>query len=100
MRVQRARSCQIITRMSGGTAQFYAELLRSECVTDRPHLPDKGRGCNHAGRAIIHVNALGAFQTSPRSGPSEPLAPSTTSLRLLGHADMVDGPIAWLSMRS
>lgn len=84
----------IVTDDLAGTARFYAELFDLE-VRDGPppSRPDQVRWVyDGTGRAIVHLNARGAFQVFKRDARSGPTTGAVhhVALNCEGFADMVD----------
>lgn len=94
MRVNALDHVNIITDDLHGTARFYAELLDLE-VRDGPppFTPDQVQWVyDDAGRPIIHVNALGAFQVFERDARPGPATGAVhhVAFNCSGHAEMIE----------
>jgi catechol 2,3-dioxygenase-like lactoylglutathione lyase family enzyme len=93
MRVDTLDHVNIVTDDLPGTARFYAEVFGLD-VRDgpAPSRPDKVQWAyDDQGRAILHLNATGAFQVFKRDvTPGETTgAVHHVALKCAGHAEMV-----------
>jgi catechol 2,3-dioxygenase-like lactoylglutathione lyase family enzyme len=94
MRVNALDHVNIVTEDVAGTARFYADLLDLQ-VRDGPGgmRPDLVQWVyDDAGRPIVHVNAVGAFQPFPRDSRPGPTTGAVhhVAFNCTGHAEMVD----------
>ncbi|HWA63041.1 MAG TPA: VOC family protein [Caulobacteraceae bacterium] len=84
----------IVTPDVAGTARFYADLLDLD-VRDGPGgmRPDLVQWVyDRENRAIIHVNAIGAFQPFPRDARPGPTTGALhhVALNCSGHGEMIE----------
>lgn len=92
MRVNALDHVNIITDDMAGTTGFYADLLDLE-VRDGPppFKPEEVQWLfDSAGRAIIHVNRVGAFQVFPRESKPGPATGAVhhVAFDCSGHAEV------------